>query len=182
MAWCLHSPYRDWYLSDCPVISYRESKPSPLVCSQLHFLATRKMSSWLKCRYCWGSFKIDVWNLYGKLLHVWGCVQKFPVWTPGARTANDTALCHLVQLYRYFVSQSSAFCRRNPLCCFLTSVCCCCLFRYRLSPETFGYTLVYALRVWAILKQTRYNPSEPWNKLRQRLLNFVLIPHNEYFS
>jgi hypothetical protein len=50
-----------------------------------------------------------------------------------------------VQLYRYFVSQSSEFCRRNTLCCFSTSACCCCcccLFRYRLSPETFGYTLV----------------------------------------
>jgi len=41
------------------------------------------------------------------------------------------------------VSQSSEFCRHNPLCCFSTSntkgkhV-----FRYRLSPETFGYTLV----------------------------------------
>jgi hypothetical protein len=48
-----------------------------------------------------------------------------------------------VQLYRYFVSQSSEFYRHNPLRCFLTSstkgkrV-----FRYRLSPETFGYTLV----------------------------------------
>jgi hypothetical protein len=51
-----------------------------------------------------------------------------------------------VQLYRYFVSQSSEFCRHNPLYCFLTSVCCCCCwFRYRLSPDTFGYTLVYAV-------------------------------------
>jgi len=25
-------------------------------------------------------------------------------------------------LYRYFVSQSSEFCRHNPLCCFSTSV------------------------------------------------------------
>jgi hypothetical protein len=51
-----------------------------------------------------------------------------------------------VQLYRYFVSQSGEFCRHNHLCCFSTWVyccCCCCLFRYRLSPETFGYTLVY---------------------------------------
>jgi len=22
------------------------------------------------------------------------CIQKFPDWQPGARTANDTALCH----------------------------------------------------------------------------------------
>jgi hypothetical protein len=46
-------------------------------------------------------------------------------------------------VYRYFVSQSSEFCRHNLLCCFSRSntkskrV-----FRYRLSPETFGYTLV----------------------------------------
>jgi hypothetical protein len=45
----------------------------------------------------------------------------------------------------YFVSQSSEFCRYNSLCCFSTSVyCCCCVFRYRLSPGTFGYTLVHA--------------------------------------
>jgi len=48
-----------------------------------------------------------------------------------------------VQLYRYFASQSNEFCLHNPLCCFSTSVYCCCLLRYRLSPETFGYTLVY---------------------------------------
>jgi hypothetical protein len=23
-----------------------------------------------------------------------GCIQKFPNWPPGARTANGTALCH----------------------------------------------------------------------------------------
>jgi hypothetical protein len=44
------------------------------------------------------------------------CIQKFPDWPPGARTANGTALCHYVQLYRYFVSQSSEFWRHNPLC------------------------------------------------------------------
>jgi len=71
------------------------------------------------------------------------CIQKFPDWPPGARTANGTAFCHYVQLYLYFVSQSSAFCRHNPLCCFSTSntkgkrI-----FRYRLSPETFWYTLI----------------------------------------
>jgi len=51
-----------------------------------------------------------------------------------------------VQLYRYFVSQSSEFCRHNPLCCFSMSVCCC-LFRYQLSPETFGYTLIAYIKV-----------------------------------
>jgi hypothetical protein len=75
-------------------------------------------------------------------------MQKFPDWPPGARTANGTALCPYVQLYRYFVSQSSEFCRHNPLCCFSTSVYCCFkhIFRYRLSLETFGYTLVYKNR------------------------------------
>jgi hypothetical protein len=51
-----------------------------------------------------------------------GCIQKFPDWPPGVRTASGTALCHQVQLYRYFVSQSSEFYRNNPLCCFSTSV------------------------------------------------------------
>jgi hypothetical protein len=55
------------------------------------------------------------------------------------------AFCHYVQLYRYFMSQSNEFCRHNPLCCFSTSVCCCYVFRYRLGPETFGYTLVECL-------------------------------------
>jgi hypothetical protein len=60
-----------------------------------------------------------------------------------------------VQLYRYFVSQSSEssqFCRHNTLCCFSTSVYCChccCLFRYRLSPETFGYIVVLPATVHA---------------------------------
>jgi len=41
------------------------------------------------------------------------------------------------------MSQSSEFRHHNPLCCFSTSVSCCKrIFRYRVSPETFGYTLV----------------------------------------
>jgi hypothetical protein len=72
-----------------------------------------------------------------------GCIQKFPEWPPGARTASCTALCHYVQLYRSFENQSSEFCRHNPLCCFSTSVYCCKnIFRYRFSPETFEYTLM----------------------------------------
>jgi len=45
------------------------------------------------------------------------------------------------------VSQSSDFCHHNPLCCFSTSVYYCCLFHYRLSPETFGYTIVFAISI-----------------------------------
>jgi len=58
-------------------------------------------------------------------------------------------------LYRYFVSQSSEFCRHNSLCCFSASVYC--LFRYRLSPETSGYTLVYysCVTKWGILFSNR---------------------------
>jgi hypothetical protein len=34
-----------------------------------------------------------LWSFSGKtLLHVRGCIQKFPDWPPGERTANDTAL------------------------------------------------------------------------------------------
>jgi hypothetical protein len=89
---------------------------------------------------------------YGEDLFVYlwirGCIQKFPDWPPGARTANGIALCYQVQLYHYFVSQSSEFCRHNPLCCFSTSntkdkhI-----FRYRFSPETSEYTLVHQVRI-----------------------------------
>jgi hypothetical protein len=70
-------------------------------------------------------------------------MQKFPAWPPGPKIANGTALCNYVKLYRYFVNQSSEFCRHNPLCCFSTSstkgkrI-----FPYQLSPKTFGYTIV----------------------------------------
>jgi hypothetical protein len=40
------------------------------------------------------------------------------------------------------VGQSSEFCRHNPLSCSSASVYCCGLFRYQLSPETFGCSLV----------------------------------------
>jgi len=52
----------------------------------------------------------------------------------------------------YLVSQSSEFCCHNPLCSFSTSntkgkrI-----FRYRLSPETFGYTLVFTYLIYDIL-------------------------------
>jgi hypothetical protein len=59
----------------------------------------------------------------GNILTIRWCIRKFPDWLPGARTANGTALCHLVQLFRYILCQSSEFCRLNPLCCFSTSVC-----------------------------------------------------------
>jgi hypothetical protein len=48
-----------------------------------------------------------------------------------------------MQLYRYFVSQSSEFYRHNPLCYFSMGITKGkYIFRYRLSSETFGYTLV----------------------------------------
>jgi hypothetical protein len=70
------------------------------------------------------------------------CIQKFPDWPPRARTANGTALS-LGAVLSLFVSHSSEFCSHITLCCFSTRVYYyCCLFRHRLNPETFGYTLV----------------------------------------
>jgi hypothetical protein len=81
-------------------------------------------------------------NWYFICLHIGRCNQKFPDWPPGARTANSTALCHWVQLYHYFVSQSSEFFRHNPLCDFSTSVYC---FLFRYDP------------VWKLLDTPSYN-------------------------
>jgi hypothetical protein len=79
-------------------------------------------------------------TLFSNTLSIRRCTQKFPDWPPGARTANGTAV-----LLGEVVSLFCEFCRHNPLCCFSTSntkgkrI-----FRYRLSPETFGYTLVWS--------------------------------------
>jgi hypothetical protein len=58
------------------------------------------------------------------------------------------------------MSQSSEFCHRNPLCCFSTRVYFrCCLFRYQLSPETFGYTLVYQKHMQATFREKFPTPA-----------------------
>jgi hypothetical protein len=44
-------------------------------------------------------------------------IQNFLNGPHGPRTANGTILCYWVQLYRYFVSQSSDFRCHNHLCC-----------------------------------------------------------------
>jgi len=46
------------------------------------------------------------WYKDASNIHSWGlrgCIQKFPDWPPGARTENDTVLCHKVRLYPYSV-------------------------------------------------------------------------------
>jgi hypothetical protein len=43
-----------------------------------------------------------------------GCIQKFPDWPPGARTANGTALRHWMYFIAILWSQSSKFCSHNP--------------------------------------------------------------------
>jgi hypothetical protein len=73
-------------------------------------------------------------------------------------------------MYRYFVSKSSEFCRHNTLCCFSTSVYCCKrTFRYRLSPETFEYILVYETDETAHAKKTCVNQDTP------HVFNFVCL-------
>jgi hypothetical protein len=92
-----------------------------------------------------------------------GCIQKFLDWPSGARIASGKALCHQVQLYRYFMSQSSEFCRHNPLCCFSTCVYCC-LFNYRLSSETFGYALLYECNLYTQLYNRVWNSFSKYTK------------------
>jgi len=71
------------------------------------------------------------------------------------RTANGRDFCHQVHFYHYFVSQYSEFCRHNPLKWTATSntkdkrI-----FRYRLSPEIYGYNLVVYLLKYRSLQLT----------------------------
>jgi hypothetical protein len=91
---------------------------------------------------------------------IWGCIQNFPDWPPGARTANGTALCRYVNLYRYFVSHSSEFCRHNSLYCFSTIVYCC---RFIHSARKFLDTPSYLTcsDLW-----TQLCKDEQWRQIR----------------
>jgi len=88
-----------------------------------------------------------------------------------------------VQLYRQFVSQSGEFCRHNPLCYFSTGVYCCKrIFRYRLSPETFGYTLVSAIQICQFIPEPKLLPTNIvfniptlWSRVFERRMNPILI-------
>jgi hypothetical protein len=77
-----------------------------------------------------------------------------------------------VQLYRYFVSQSSEFCRHNPLCCFsMSNIKGKHVFRYRFSPETFGYTLVYICKGrWTHIYAWMYLPVKSKHTERKKTL------------
>jgi hypothetical protein len=82
------------------------------------------------------------------------CIQKFPDRPPGATTANGTALRHWVQLYRYFVSQYSEFCRHNPLL-FLIE---CLLLFISLSTQSGNFWLhPYNFTLQVPTKKGRYN-------------------------
>jgi hypothetical protein len=88
-------------------------------------------------------------NAYGKSI-----VQIHEGVSKSFRTGCVEQELQMVQLqfYRYSVNQSSEFCRHNLLCCFLTSVYCCTpTFRYQLSLETFGYTLIYPYGIYYMI-------------------------------
>jgi len=66
--------------------------------------------------------------LFGLNTKVYPKVSGLAAWS---ENANGTALCYYMQLYSCFMSQSSEFCRHNPLCCSSASVYCCRrIFRY----------------------------------------------------
>jgi hypothetical protein len=58
------------------------------------------------------------------------------------RLERELQIVHL-SVVSLFCESVCEFCHHNPLCCFSTSVYCCCLFHNRLSPETFCYTHIY---------------------------------------
>jgi len=77
------------------------------------------------------------------------CIQKFSDWPPRVRTANGIGLYHYVQLYHYFVSQSSEFFCHNPLYCFSVSVCCCVYFIIDSIQKLLATPLYMKQLVWS---------------------------------
>jgi hypothetical protein len=77
-----------------------------------------------------------------KLLYtrVYPKVLGLATWSENCKWYSSLPIGAVVSL---FMSQSSEFYHHSPLCCFSTSVYFCKrIFRYRLSPETFGYSLI----------------------------------------
>jgi len=54
---------------------------------------TCKVVSFATLRFCTHQ-SIWSWNKWTRSSGIGGCIQKFPDWPPGARTANGTPLCH----------------------------------------------------------------------------------------
>jgi hypothetical protein len=102
---------------------------------------TRINSDWVSPEYKSVASKVHKFDRYTR---VYQKVSGLAAWSENCKWYNSLPLG---VVYRYFVSQTSEFWRHNPLCCFSTSFCCC-LFRYRLSPETSGHTLVLGYKYW----------------------------------
>jgi hypothetical protein len=50
----------------------------------------------LPCEYYWYPVETGLWYIFRvkvTVSYIQGCIQKFPDWLPGARTANGTAIC-----------------------------------------------------------------------------------------
>jgi hypothetical protein len=78
---------------------------------------------------------------------------------PHAKLEHSVLVDENLQCYRYFVGQSSEFCRHNPLCCFSTGVYC--------SKRIFRYDSIRIL-----LDRSSYNPIRrlKYNRPISRLL------------
>jgi hypothetical protein len=84
------------------------------------------------------------------LWSVRGCNQKFPDRWPGARTANCTAFCTRCSCIAILWISLKSFAAIS-LCVASQRVFiiyCKCIFLYRLSLETFGYTLVFSIYIF----------------------------------
>jgi hypothetical protein len=85
-------------------------------------------------------------------------VSGLAAWSENWKWYSSLPLGTVISLFCESVSQSSEFSCHNLLCCFSKSVCCC-LFRYRLSPEIFGYTLVFGSGNWHIFRSICYHST-----------------------
>jgi hypothetical protein len=91
-------------------------------------------------------------------------VSELAAWSENCKWHNSLPLGTVV-------SQSGEFCRHNPLCCFSTNVYCYKgIFRYRLSPETFGYTLLCPL--------PQYQSLHPEDGGSMTVRNVGITPHH----
>jgi hypothetical protein len=147
-----------WVVSFTPRPIYPEGN-SPLMLAKLL----------LKSHTSFASTTLSRTTDYVSTSTVYPKVLELAAWSENCKWYSSLPLG---ELYRYFASQSSEFYRHNHLCYFSKSVYCYrhCSFRYRLSLETFGYTLV-------LCPVTCY--LTPWNLPRIMYLTPLVLASTE---
>jgi hypothetical protein len=146
--------------------------------------------NWMELPACKFLFYASRNVQYTECTRVYPKVSGLATWSKNCKWYSSLPLGAVVSL---FLSQSSEFCRHNPLCCFSTNntkhkhIFC-----YWLIPETFGYTFVYYVHLedggsmdlqydmlvsYHNIRKLRLGSSLPWKISNFAMCTIILMYH-----